>query len=1009
MKRLAMLLAISMWFSDAKAQKLVLEPVTFNSKYSDFSPIPYRDGIVFCSNRKHKILAADIDSLQRYYTDMFYTAKVHGTYSDPKLFARELTGTLNEGPATFSDDLNTIYYTANIDPGTSKNRKKIKEYKLGLFSSQWDGTRWSEPRAFRYNDKKANIAHPALSSGDSLLFFISTKEEGYGGADLYMCQWQDSLWSVPVNMGPEINTPGNEMFPFFDESQRLYFSTDGRSEENGVDIYMSQLTNELWSTPVRLAEPINSGFDDFGYIHDRSGQHGFVCSNRASETDEIFEFVFEFPVFANCNENHKPIFCYRIEEELIEDIDSTLVVYEWDLGDGTINYGNSIEHCYSDTGTYFVTLNVLEKETNQIFYRLAEGYIEIKKFARPYIGGNKHLRINSPSLFSATDDEFSDFEAEQFYWDMGDGNKYIGTEVIHSYKQPGQYRISLGAVQAPDLEGCQEKTCSFVDIVVHEGVAWTLEPKIEFEKKDLDRLITRPLPSNEDLMSRGWQLIIATTSDRIPYGSHVLSDIRSVIKESFDQETNLYTYNVGPTETATELVDVFRQLAEAGIDSMSVVTMPTRNFIVLEPERVEEIYVDQGVRVVASFTSRMPYVGYQFSGLGVGITETFDPESGVYSYTSDPVENPEEIASVFESYRSSDPNLIEVEISVEDPEEIIIQSDLLDNENTADLSSVIQRDLFEEQDVTSMKKSLGSTQFIQSDVYDLIGEILASDKGVQPMFDGDNITLEATTPEDVEASVEEREKSNKVNSKDEIFTAVLETHDTDDLTLGLRNYSDEAWLLILYESYDRMPFNSPAFSSIEGDINECFNKQTELYTYSIGPTRSKEELLPLSAELADTGSMVLEVKSISAQHFEQERVKMTKYIAQGDVGALNREFRGFNDIHFEYNSFHIKEESFGNLDYIAAIFMLDSDFTIRVNGHTCNIGGETFNFRLSQRRAESVMSYLITKGISSKQLIAEGFGDKQPYATNSTEQGREQNRRVEFVIDMDGVKKLSGK
>jgi outer membrane protein OmpA-like peptidoglycan-associated protein len=206
-----------------------------------------------------------------------------------------------------------------------------------------------------------------------------------------------------------------------------------------------------------------------------------------------------------------------------------------------------------------------------------------------------------------------------------------------------------------------------------------------------------------------------------------------------------------------------------------------------------------------------------------------------------------------------------------------------------------------------------------------------------------------------------------------------------------------------------MPFNSPAFSSIEGDINECFNKQTELYTYSIGPTRSKEELLPLSAELADTGSMVLEVKSISAQHFEQERVKMTKYIAQGDVGALNREFRGFNDIHFEYNSFHIKEESFGNLDYIAAIFMLDSDFTIRVNGHTCNIGGETFNFRLSQRRAESVMSYLITKGISSKQLIAEGFGDKQPYATNSTEQGREQNRRVEFVIDMDGVKKLSSK
>jgi outer membrane protein OmpA-like peptidoglycan-associated protein len=1194
MKRIAIILAISwgMWISTAQGQEIVLEPATFNSEYSDFSPVSFGEGVVFCSNRRGKILANDVDSLQRFYTDMFFTRKINGEYTEPKLFSKDLTGWLNEGPATFSDDLNKIIYTANVAPDDdkTKNKKKIKEYKLGLFESEWNGSKWSEPVPFIYNDKKANVAHPAMSSGDSLLFFISTQKGGFGGADLYMCKKEGDSWGLPVNMGPEINTPGNELFPFFDESQRLFFSTDGRSMENGMDIYMCQLTDEAWTQPIRLGEPVNSPHDDFGYVHDRSGQHGFVCSDRGeSEGDEIFEFYLEFPEFADCDENHKTIYCYRIEEEKITGLDSNQVIYEWDLGDGNKQIGTTIRHCYADTGHYYVQLNIIEQETNRLFYKLAEGMIHVVKHDQPYIAAHKYIREDRPAVFSAADSEILSFEAEEFYWDMGDGNHLIGTQVSHTYEEPGVYRVGLGAVSPINEKGLRDKRCAFLDITVHDGIKWADEPKIDFEEVIMERLVPKEAPVNDEFVSNGWQLLVASTNERIPYNSQRFGRVRNQIVETYDDETEMYSYAVGPTETATELLDIFKELAEAGEEDLEVVMIQTHHFVELQPVMVAEVPVEDAVRVVATSKVQLPYAGYHFAGLGSEIRESYNPETELYTYSSDPVENPEEILQAFEqlseegvefldiSTADVQPEVLAEDLSkmaggepwvvvvaksdqqisrhdpafadlafelhevydkesgiytyttapTQDPEGIleVLKSvkaeegfawlemrtvtidepenpELIDEETTTpevDMFAFEQRERTMDHDLDSYEVTPEPSMIPENVDAELIADSETrsepSDEAETPSLEGsieagdvdgimDQVPLEdvndpiandmfesdlqsidiveeelmdeaiaidetatatddqfdqelelrsvdleeedlaeegieTTKPSEEELIVEDISLRNSETQRDESDSALEDTASSEAYSPELlesrsveverKAEEDSSWLIILAESYERIPYNHEMFRNVGYEIHETYSRESGIgvYTYSVGPTDSAEEAFNLQKELSDAGMPNVDVNTVDLQQFEEDRVKVGRYIPAGSASALNREFHGLSDIHFEYNSFVIKEESFDNLDYIAAILMLEPNFALHIHAHTCNIGGETFNFRLSQRRAESVMRYLIEKGISPDLFFAQGFGLSQPEVSNDTEEGREQNRRVEFIVQMDGNKKLA--
>ena len=112
------------------------------------------------------------------------------------------------------------------------------------------------------------------------MYFTSDMPGGFGGYDLYASYLEDGRWSPPLNLGPSVNTEGNEVFPFHHESGTLYFASNGLVGMGGLDIYKTTDSYGAWTDPINLGYPINTVDDDFGFIINSEQTHGYFSSNR---------------------------------------------------------------------------------------------------------------------------------------------------------------------------------------------------------------------------------------------------------------------------------------------------------------------------------------------------------------------------------------------------------------------------------------------------------------------------------------------------------------------------------------------------------------------------------------------------------------------------------------------------------------------------------------------------------------------------------------------------------
>ena len=134
--------------------------------------------------------------------------------------------------------------------------------------------------------------HPSLNYDGSRLFFTSNMPGGYGKMDIYFVDWDGTKWSDPINLGPEVNTSGNEVFPYIHDNGALFFSSTGLRGLGGLDVYMIDLSGSEWGKVINLGQPFNSKYDDFGLILDKESTRGFFSSNRngGSGKDDIYAF-----------------------------------------------------------------------------------------------------------------------------------------------------------------------------------------------------------------------------------------------------------------------------------------------------------------------------------------------------------------------------------------------------------------------------------------------------------------------------------------------------------------------------------------------------------------------------------------------------------------------------------------------------------------------------------------------------------------------------------------------
>lgn len=215
-----------------------------------------------------------------------------GHWKSPEAAEGELNSEWDEGAACFTEDGNTMYFTVcRSDPQYPRMAE--------IWTSTRNDAKWGKPQALKITaDTLSSYAHPALSPDGKWLYFVSDMPGGYGGYDL----WRASVVGghgvgAVENLGPEINTPGNEMFPAFRLSGELYFSSDGREPSlGGLDLYRAKedTLTKHWEV-LHLPYPMNSNGDDFGITFEGLHNRGFFSSNRASAGrgwDKIYSFSF---------------------------------------------------------------------------------------------------------------------------------------------------------------------------------------------------------------------------------------------------------------------------------------------------------------------------------------------------------------------------------------------------------------------------------------------------------------------------------------------------------------------------------------------------------------------------------------------------------------------------------------------------------------------------------------------------------------------------------------------
>jgi len=260
-----------------------------NSEYSEFGPVIFEDKLLFSSNRPKRtwIKRDDVMTDQAFYS--LYQAKVVSIneLKDLKPFSVKLKTTLNIGPVCFNKAQNIMYITQN----SLKNKQTGSV--LDIYTTKKTKGKWSKNlERIPLQHTGYSIAHPTLSPDGRKLYFSSDMPGGYGGMDLYVCDNKNGFLSTPENLGPDINTPGNEVFPFLAPDGRLYFASDGLQGLGGFDIFFVLPAGSDFSYPFNMGYPVNTAADDFSFYLNGDKRTGYLTSNRpgGKGEDDIYAF-----------------------------------------------------------------------------------------------------------------------------------------------------------------------------------------------------------------------------------------------------------------------------------------------------------------------------------------------------------------------------------------------------------------------------------------------------------------------------------------------------------------------------------------------------------------------------------------------------------------------------------------------------------------------------------------------------------------------------------------------
>jgi len=271
---------------------IITKMKVINSKYSDFCPVyggTEFDQIYFTSMRTDKKKRKRNRITGQGGADIYFThIDAKGNWTKPEAMKDPINTEFDEGTGSLTANGKEMFFTRC-------RYEKEEATEPEIYSMTRAGGKWSEPVLVQLGIDSVMMAHPAISPDGTVLYFVSDMPGGYGGKDIWKSTNSGGEWSVPENMGPDINTAGDEMFPYVRSDGTLYFSSDSHVGYGGLDIYKAVqkeiATGMIWDV-INLGPGINTFADDFGIVFKGTLDEGLLSSSRGSSRgiDNIFSF-----------------------------------------------------------------------------------------------------------------------------------------------------------------------------------------------------------------------------------------------------------------------------------------------------------------------------------------------------------------------------------------------------------------------------------------------------------------------------------------------------------------------------------------------------------------------------------------------------------------------------------------------------------------------------------------------------------------------------------------------
>ncbi|TCI93176.1 PD40 domain-containing protein [Tenacibaculum sp. M341] len=278
-----------------------LKNLDINTRYSDFGGFIYKDQLYFASTRPKD----DKSSKRRYqwnnqpFLNIYVANEEHYEMSpnlDTESFKQfiEVNTRYHESNVIFTSDGKTMYFTRDNYDGKKLKGDINKVAHLKIYRSDMINGEWQNMRSLPFNSDAFSCGHPALSTDEKNLYFVSDMPGGYGATDIYQVEIKDDgTYGKAKNLGRQINTEGREMFPFIDNENIMYFASDGHLGLGALDVFESKILNISYTKPKNLGTPINGPKDDFGFVISYDKSYGYFSSNRkgGKGDDDIYSFI----------------------------------------------------------------------------------------------------------------------------------------------------------------------------------------------------------------------------------------------------------------------------------------------------------------------------------------------------------------------------------------------------------------------------------------------------------------------------------------------------------------------------------------------------------------------------------------------------------------------------------------------------------------------------------------------------------------------------------------------